>query len=390
MLKLGKTTVTLLTDMAVNPSLVADFCDGVVLTHDPNVAIWDAPKDSGNHKNPELICFKNVPSYLSVDYPDKEEIRIHPIDTVVGYAIDLHKLSDVTQYIGQNFSKKARGNILRGLRRLEDSFNIRYERFFGAIDKHQCQHLMILLKEMIITRFEERNETSHTLRDWEAIWDTLHSLILNKKASLFVIYHRDKPISISVAYHFNTVFFYYITAFDITYSKFSMGNIMLYKQLEWSIANEYLFFEMGWGDLDYKRRWSNRIEPLVNYYIFPKRSVDTYLRFAFERYKSLLITFLISRKVNVRYRQIKNFVMGNKSNFVPVIYQLADADRVEEDELFSKVDTELPEFSHLKTILNDFIYTSQELYENSQVVTSGSAFYIKGKKSCKKIILQQF
>ncbi len=386
---MGKTTITLLTDMAINPAGVAAYCDSVMLTRNPNSPVWKAPKASGDPGSAGLVCFKNIPTYLRVAYLNKDS-KLHSITTVNGYAIDLQGVTAVNQYMGKQFSKKARGNILRGVRRLEDAFSIRYERYYGAIDKQQCQELLAMLKDMIISRFEERNETSHTLREWEGIRTTLYTLILEKKASLFVIYQEDRPIAISVAYHYGSLFFYFIAAFDITYSKFSMGNIMLFKQLEWSIANGYDFFEMAWGDLDYKRRWSNRVQPLENIYILPKKAVGTYIGLLYEMNKSRLITFLINRKVNVYYRQLKNKILGKESSFVPIVYHLIDTDQLPKDAITGRIDVDLPEFSHLKTILNDFLYTTQEPYENTLIVKYGSDYYIQGKNSTKQIFLEQF
>ncbi len=376
---------TLLMDMAINPEQLASSCSQVVLEEDPQRMVWEAPADVGDHSTGGLVCFKNVPTYLVHNDAGNYAKEKRSSPTVNGYTIDLHGILDIGQYMTQHFSKKNRGNIIRSVRRLEDAYNIKYTRYYGEIDKQECDHLVGLLKEMIISRFEERNETSHTLRDWEDIQNTLYPLILQKKASLVVLSQGEIPIAISISYHYNELFFYFSTSFDITYNKFSMGSIMLYKQLEWSIANNYLFFEMGWGDLDYKRRWSNRVQPLRNHYVFSGSEPMAVVRYTLVSLKSRLIAYLISIKVNVLYRKVRNWMTRKKSSFVPVVYELEEVSAPPDLEASQVVNTELPGNTHLKTILNDFLYSSQENYSQTRIYSYKDDFYIKGKTCCKKI-----
>ncbi len=378
-------TFRILMDMAMNPRLLGTVCSRVALTEDPARTVWEATAGVEKAFKNGPVCFKNVPTYIMPEHGGAEQVQSRSIPSVNAYTIDLHGISDIDQYMTQHFSKKNRGNILRGIRRLEDCFKITYTRYFGEIEEQECHHLAALLKEMILARFEERNETSHTLSDWDEIQSTLYPLILGKQASLLVLKHEDKPVCISISYHYNELFFYFISSFDITYSKFSIGNIMLYKQLEWSVANNYLFFEMGWGDLDYKRRWSNRVEPLINYFIYPGKGSGAPIRVHFEVLKSRLIAYLISKKVNLLYRRVRNLVRGNKTSFVPVIYELEEVEHLLSAESSNLVNTELAGNAHLKTILNDYLYSSQENYREVYIMAKGNEYYIQGRNGWKRI-----
>ena len=59
--------------------------------------------------------------------------------------------------------------------------------------------------------------------------------------------------------HFENNVNHSIKTYDIDYAKFSLGNIDIYKQLEWCFENNFKMFDFMWGNLEYKERWCNQI-----------------------------------------------------------------------------------------------------------------------------------
>ncbi len=60
-----------------------------------------------------------------------------------------------------------------------------------------------------------------------------YPLILEKKASLFVIYNKETPMAITYNYHTEDTLIDAITVFDIDYSKFNIGYVNNLKLLNW-------------------------------------------------------------------------------------------------------------------------------------------------------------
>lgn len=126
------------------------------------------------------------------------------------------------------------------------------------------------LFEILTIRFNQRNENHqsiHNLKDYTWYKVFTHKW---KKASLFVIYNGETPVQISLNYHFNKILFISIPSFDIAYSKFSLGNISIYKILEWALYNDYDLLDLEYGSLEYKRQWSNHVYSFDDHIIYPK------------------------------------------------------------------------------------------------------------------------
>lgn len=52
-----------------------------------------------------------------------------------------------------------------------------------------------------------------------------------------------------------------------------MGHILIYKQLEWALKNNYLLFDMGMGAMRYKDEWCNYTYRFNTWIIYRKSSM---------------------------------------------------------------------------------------------------------------------
>ena len=190
----------------------------------------------------------------------------------LGYAISLGKDMNPDQYVKQQFGSNAK-TIRRYVNRLEACFNVSYKMFYGEIEYNTYMFIMTSLRSMLVKRFAQRNTTNSELQIWDEVVNDSYAQILEKKASLFVIYNESTPIEISLNYHFYKILFISTSSYDIDYAKFGLGHVEIYKQIEWCLANGVQIFEMGDGELDYKRRWSNAIYNFEHHVIYPKNSL---------------------------------------------------------------------------------------------------------------------
>jgi hypothetical protein len=273
---------------------------------------------------------------------------------------------------------------------LESCFDIKYKLFYGEISKNQYDQLLKELRGMIVQRFQQRNEQSKSLLEWNRTVELTFPLILNKKASIFVIYDRDKPIEIAINYHFKQIMFTYISSYDIDYAKFGLGHVEIYTQLEWCLDNDFTRFEMGWGDLDYKRRWSNHIYNFEQHLFYYKKSILTRCKFIIKTLAIHAKLFLISKNVHIHVRNLKKRLRPNNSNDSYINYEIIPVGSHSLELGYNIIDYNKESFSFLRKIINDFLYSSIEHLANVEVHYNqdNNTYIIKGLHHAQKVVLK--
>ena len=73
---------------------------------------------------------------------------------------------------------------------------------------------------LIQSRFDQKDAIHVALSNWNFYKESVFEMVLEKNASIFVIYDEDEPINICISYHFQNVTFSSIKSYDINYSKF--------------------------------------------------------------------------------------------------------------------------------------------------------------------------
>lgn len=371
-------------------SKILEECSDDISLFEGGEIVWKrksrvTEKDMGR----KVYIIKNVPPYFRINFRSNEDLLFKKYPSIKGFAIALENYADVNDYLRQQYKSKARSQLLRRIRRLEECFSISFKRYYGEIDEAVCNELLASLKEMIITRFQERNQVSDNLKSWAQIQNSLHKLITTKKASLFVIYNESTPISISICYHYGRVFFSYIDSYDVDYYKFGLGNILIYKKLELCFKSGYRFLDMGWGELDYKRRWCNLIYNYEHHISLPGHSLSAYLLATWEGNKTQLKAYLTSLKP---YQFFKGFSSRHNSKInsskMAQKYRFEKLENSTSYTHFVPVDIDAQENKRFKTILNDFIYTTEEHFNNIKLYRSKrEEFYIiKGKNQSKRVV----
>lgn len=307
-----------------------------------------------------------------------------------GYAIRLN-VDTVDDYLNNHFKSKNRSIIRRYVKRLESCFEIEYKLFFGEISQEQYHFLMNYLHQMILRRFKQRGEHHKALKDWEEIYNDSLSMILQKKASLFVIYDEGNPIEISLNYHFDKILFSSISSYDIDYAKFGLGHVEIHKQLEWCINNDYELFEMGVGGTNYKRRWSNLIYRFENHVTYVKNSSKQRFQAFFLRFLVGFVEYLKSLGVNEllytvvrRISKLTRTTEVNSNNNHLLKAETTFIDHVPENAVGIPLD--FAKYPFLKKPICDYLYTNVERKSHLKLYRADelkNTFYIQGQKMAK-------
>lgn len=303
-----------------------------------------------------------IPSYCFPELKDSETFGIKTLTQFnVGYAILINKGFNIDIYLKKQFKSNYR-NLKKRHQRLESCFNVHYKFFYGNITKETYLFIMESLKKMLVERFTQRKDKNKKLEDWDELVTNTYNQIIEKKASLFIIYDDEMPIDISLNYHFDKIMFGAISSYALEYHKFGMGSIEKIKLLEWCLSNDYKILDFGFGDLEYKKKWSNNIYRFKSQVIYNRKSIIAYLFAKMEILKLSLKEFLKSKKADVYYKKLKSKIFFNKGMNTLVTTGI-DYERTTVTDLtiygdLKVVAIDLLSSLPIKLIVNDFLYTN--------------------------------
>ena len=341
---------------------------------------------------PALYSTALIPEYLNLHLGDLRWKVMGPANQYnLGYAIRLDNEFNLDTHLKNNFKSNYR-NIRKKHARLESCFVIRYQVFHGSISKSEYQYLMDCLHTMLDSRFRQRQDRNEILEEWDELFARAYQQILNKSASLFVIYDKEIPIDISLNYHLEKVLYGAVSSYDIDYYKFGLGTIEKLKIIEWCLDNNYRLLDFGYGDLDYKSTWSNytyRFKYQVAY------NPASFLGFPLARLELLRLAakeYLKSKKINVYVNKIRgkslsgnNMAPHSKYSHAYTCTPMAvGLDAAQLKEISPDIMEKLP----IKLALNNFLYTTQESEVQTAVyelLDDPESYLISGSKNFQKI-----
>lgn len=335
-------------------------------------------------KTPRVYSVFFIPDYLRPRL-DHNVFNVKKLSQFFkGYSVQLHGFSDVDTYLKHRFKNNAK-SIRKRVRRLESCFQISDKMYYGAITEKEYDFFMDSLYDMLVRRFEQRNDVSQSLLNWGRFRKMYFNLINEKRASLFVVQEGDKPIIISLNHHFQGKLFSAISSYDIDYSKFSLGSVEIYKKLDWCIENGHNSYEMGMGDLSYKREWCNHIYNFEHQIIFPKQNLNAGFVASLEYVKASLKE-LIFKIAYVRYKKYK--ASRKKSKNIGLNYE-AFPERELQGENYPVIDINTETHAFLRKPVYDFQYSNIENSANIlilEISKEEKSYLIKGTNKIQKVV----
>lgn len=329
-----------------------------------------------------IYSFELVPDYLNIKtnegFIEKKVFQKH------GFAINLSQHTSLENFIAAQLKSNYKKNLSRSIKKLETCFNITYKFYYGNITKDDYNNYMNSLHQMLIARFDERNDRNKVLENWDHYLNNTYELIIQKKASLFVVLSDKDSIGFSLNYHYNSILYSAIASYNLSYSKFSVGNIIIYKLIDWCYLNQVVFLDMGYGDLSHKRLWCNITYNFNNYIIYKSENILTFIYRTFTKIKFKTINYLIKKNINRTYRNLKNYTLRKKKLKV-LAYHILNNDSVETD--LCPINMNDDKYKFIKKPVYEFLYSNNVHINNVQVfaLDKENIYIIKGAKNQIKI-----
>ncbi len=339
-----------------------------------------------------IIAIHFIPYYYKdLGYTVNKDYSVIKIISSPGFFVDLRDYRDITDYMDKNLGSHKR-QILKRVKRLEICFKPSYKLYFGEIEEDNYVFLFNRMKKFITKRFQERQAINEQLKRWEQYQKEVYSLVKEKKASIFVIYHDALPISISLNYHHKNILVHTINTYDINYYKFGLGNINIFKMLDWAFNNQYEIFDFQWGDLTYKRNWCNHIVPYHSQVLYKKSNlVSTSIAYSIAAYFRIKRSTLIY-KFQKNVKTVISFFTSNakiktETATTEKKYSLNNTEPLISHIGLLQIDPEKDEFEFLKSFYCDFIYLNQEKVQNVKIFLKEEGSYIiQGKNHAIEVI----
>jgi len=307
-----------------------------------------------------------------------------------GYSIHLKSFNSLEDYMHQTFQKSSRYKLRKYKRRLEQCFDISFKSVGSDISKEEYDSLFERFRILLEKRFYEKKTHNNNLdkSEWDFYKDVALPLIKEKKATLFVLYNRDVPISITLGYLSDKRIFDAITVFDTDYAKFHLGSIKIMYLINWAITNKWDVLDFSKGHFDYKTRWSNKKYDFHYHILYDKNSFASHLTAQIIKSYFGIKQYLRERKINEQLNKFTFMLKGKKIGHYK--YEFSDW---KEDDSYKKrlqLNPNNMEYRFLKRMCFDFLYLFQEKEEHLELFSTNemNIYLIKGLSSCKLLRLK--
>ena len=314
--------------------------------------------DKNDYKNKVFVIYDILP-HLQENNLVESNLKICKSPQYPGFLINLDEFENIEDYLLKSFSKNTRMKMRKFNKRLSACFRISEKMFFGHIDKHEYDDLFDSFMCLLKKRYSEKRITYNNMQpaEWAFYKEVAYPLIVQKKASLFVIYDNKIPIAITYNYHSENEVTDAITVFDTDYSKFNIGYVNNLRLLNWCFQNHIKSLDFSKGYFDYKKRMCTLEYNFEYHVMYDKKSITSKL-IAYSYYNFLeLKTFLRNKKLDVKFHKftykIMNLGSRKPSNNVEIkkIDELPLIDNLEKINIKKDVN-----YSFLSRYVNDFLY----------------------------------
>ncbi|MCL5244806.1 GNAT family N-acetyltransferase [Cellulophaga sp. 20_2_10] len=344
----------------------------------------------------ETCIVYDIPNYLdiktTIQEADLKEIRF-PLYN--GYAVYFGNHATCDAFLHDQVGKSRTNKLRRHQNRLDLSIAPTYTMYYGAIEEIEYKRLFKELKRITALRFTQKEESNFELPYLNYYEEIMFKMILTKKASIYVIYDKDKPINITLNFIDGQTMLHFNSCFDVDYSMYNLGHLNTIKHLRWCYDNNIKLFDMGRGDFFHKRQWINKTYLYQEHIIYNSKSVTATLKakktIAFYKLRFKMVAVLKKMKFHLiygKYIKYKYRLFNKKDTKNNHIYTLSTGVAIPKDANIVQINYLDEEYNNLLFYVNDFLHKNFEknsaicVYKDTKLANT---YYIKGEKNTQKI-----
>ncbi len=254
----------------------------------------------------KVFLLHDVPDFYEVGIDGSHQMKLKKVRQYEGYYGSLTNIESVENILGTFFnSSKSKYNFKRNLRQLDENIDSGYQVYFGAIDKADYDREMRVFKALLSKRFDDKSVFNTVLPMWSFYEELIYPLILEKRVVLNVIYDGNEPIAMSINFLNDRRLSVAIRTFDIAYNKLNIGNIEIYKLIEWCIDNNIEILDFSKGENEYKKRWTTTKYFYDCHVLYDSKSIKATIIGNCLSYFFMFKQYLREKKVNSLYMRLK-------------------------------------------------------------------------------------
>ncbi len=341
----------------------------------------------------------DIPNYLKLEFSKSTPLKLLEAPLYSGYIIDLACFKNLEDYLNNHLGRARKSQLKRYRKRLDLCIAPNYKIYYGDISKNEYNILFNRLILITKRRFAQKEELNFELPFLELYRDIMYPMILNKKASLFVIYHDKKPINITLNFVDEECIFHWNSSYDIDYQMFNLGHINMVNHLEWAFNNGFKLFDMSRGDFMHKRKYVNKSYVYNEHIIYNSKSLPTsiiaHLKHLKLKLRYSLIKFLKKANIHLlygRYAKYKYRITKSKlKKNITCIITSNSTPEIPSSEKLKRIDVNNIEHNFLIKPLNYFIHKNQDNIKNVNVfadLNDTQIFYFEGTKKSQNLIIK--
>ncbi len=254
----------------------SDYCDMIVHGNRENILAQTLDWILNSTLDFDRIILKNIPFESGLSRNFEHLCHTHGL-----YYINTVKSISPTLLLkdNDNFAHKVinKYSVKRHLNKIKRNGTISFKIIeVNSLDNAK-QELNNFFQQHI-KRFQKKNEPSlFTFEKYINFYTNLVEVMGKKKWLHFsTLEFNGKQVAYHIGFSYNNSFIWYKPSFDIDYSHFSPGSVLLRYLISYALENGYDEFDFSIGDEEYKNRYCNLIRSNDNLFIYKSR-LDFYL-----------------------------------------------------------------------------------------------------------------
>lgn len=331
----------------------------------------------------DVLSYQDQWKNKKVDHPF---LKVKKVPQYKGHLTNLSGYKNFEDFFSHHFSSKSRSNIRKWNKRFKENFNTEFQVFYGEIELEEYNRIFDSLINIIQKRWDDLEKENNILQKQVYYRELCYKMILDKKASLNVLYANDEIVSASVCFNSSKELFFAITTFDIDFRKYNLGHLLIMYIMQWCFENGIEIFDYSKGTYEYKMRWSNTVYDFEHHVIYDKNSIRSIMTGNLLVFFFKMKQFLRDQNVNILYSKWKYWIntLNLRSRKKQIIH-IKDIPQhnVKMANLFL-LEHNSEEFLRLRPIICDLIFSNPQPFstikvyrkdETNRFVVVGSNFY---------------